>query len=492
MTSPQGGGSEYIADYEQHAYQQGQQKYSDVSNTWLVGDVLNQVMSQAYAKQEAAKYGQQQAQVLSADQELREKPGQLGNTHYLSFEHKEMDRFVKENFDPTAVHDVGRIYHGHGEKFLDFAEQIKQAARKTEQTWQGEAGDAMRAHVTQLADHMAHSGNAAQLTANQIGLQAEAGERAKNSMPEVVEFDMKQELKNYFSDPNPFTAVSRANEIVEKQEKSQAAHAEAAQVMSTMEGDFGQAAAQTPAFVPAPRGPEDTGRPPESQLPIGSVDPSTSISGSTPSGTHSAWAGSTPSPSGSSSVPSSNLGGSTPPVPPSSTNPVWTTPGGSVPDTRWNPQTGKWERRNPYNGNWAPLPPNQQRPGPGGGVGRSGGPGGGTGRLGGAGGIGRPGGLGGGVGRLGGLGAGGAGNQLGAGGRAGVGGLGAAGSAGVGGSGSAGGRGGAGMAGAGAAGRGQGGRSEEDDEHENKYVLDTEEAWEDLGLPKVAPPVFGE
>ncbi|MER7013380.1 PPE domain-containing protein [Saccharopolyspora sp. NPDC000359] len=494
MTSPPSGGNEYIADYEHQAYQQGKKEYSGVSDMPIFGDVMSQALSQAYAKKEAAQYGQQQARALSVDQELREKPGKLGNTHYLSFEHKEMDRFVKENFDPTEVHDVGRIYHGHGQDLLEVAEEYRRAVEKTEETWQGEAGDAMRAHVTQLAEHMSHSGNAAQLTGNQIGLQAEAGERAKNSMPEVIEFDMKQELKNYFSDPNPFTAISRANDIMEKQEKSQAAHAEAAQVMSTMEGDFGQAAAQTPAFVPAPRGPEEVGQPPETRQPIGSINPTTNISStpnSTPSSTQSAWT--TPTSPGSPSVPSPPGGSNPPSIFPSTTNPVWQqNPVGGGTDTRWNPQTGKWERRNPYNGNWAPLPPNQQRPAPGGGTGRPNGPGGG-------GSLARPGGGGGaGGGRLGGIGGGGvggAGNQLGAGGRAGVGGLGAAGTAGVGGSGSAGGagaRGGAGMAGAGAAGRGHGGKSEEDNEHESKYVLDTDEAWEDLGLPKAAPPVFGE
>ncbi|TDD49188.1 PPE domain-containing protein [Saccharopolyspora elongata] len=474
MTSPPGGGSEYIADHEHSAYEQGKQEYAGASNVPIIGNVLTDVLSKAKATAEASKYGQEQAKALSVDQELREKPGSLGNTHYLSFEHKEMDRFVRENFDPTAVHDVGRVYHGHGAKFLEFAEQIRQAATKTEHTWQGEAGDAMRKHVTQLADHMSHSGNAAQLTANQVGMQAEAAERARNSMPEVVEFDMKQELKNYFSDPNPFTALSRANDIVEKQEKSQAAHQEAAQVMSKMETDFGTAAAQTPAFVPAPRGPEEQpGTSEPSQNTIGSINPS-----STPASTQSAWSGpntSTPQ----YSPPSS------PNVPPSSTNAVWQqSPPASPPsDTRWNPNTGQWERQNPYNGRWAPLPPNQQRPGPGGpGGGRPGGAGGmGGGRGGGPGGAGRVGGVGGG--------------QLGAGGRAGIGGLGAAGGAGAGGAGAggaAGGRGGAGMAGGGAAGRGQGGKSEEDDEHESKYVVDTDEAWDDLGLPKVAPPVFGE
>ncbi|MGW3469573.1 hypothetical protein ACWDKQ_14135 [Saccharopolyspora sp. NPDC000995] len=474
MTSPSGGGSEYIADHEHSTYEQRRQQYAGLADIPLVGDALTKALSRAQAAQQAAKYGQQQAAALSVDQELREKPSELGNTHYLSYGHAELARFVQENFDPAAVHDVGRIYHDHGQKFLDFAERIRQAAAKTQDTWEGAAGDAMRAHVTQLADHMSHSGNAAQLTGNQIGLQAEVGERARNSMPDVVEFDLKGELKDYVSDPNPFTAISRANAIVEKQQKSQAAHQEAAEVMSKMESDFGSAAAQTPAFVPAPRAPEEqTSTPPQQQQhTLGSIDSSISTSGK-PSSTHSAWVGPTPS-LPPHSPPSS------PPVPPNSTIPVWqqgmVSPG---PDTRWNPQTSQWERRNSYSGRWAPLAPDQQRPGPGGGPGAGGGrPGpGGAGRGGGMGGAGR---------------IGGAGGSLGAGGRCGVGGLGAAGGATAGGTGAAGARGGAAMAGGGAAGRGQGGKSEQDEERATKYVLDTDEVWEDLGLPKVAPPVFGE
>ncbi|WP_152528360.1 PPE domain-containing protein [Saccharopolyspora rectivirgula] len=113
-----------------------------------------------------------------------------------------------------------------------------------------------------------------------------------------------------------------------------------------------------------------------------------------------------------------------------------------------------------------------------------------------AGGLGAGAGAGGRAGFGGGAGAGGragAGGGLGAGGRAGVGaGAGAGGAAGAAGN-AAGGRGASATAMGGAAGaRGQGGKGEDDLEHENKYMVDTDEAWEDLGLPKVAPPVLGE
>ncbi|GAB3294491.1 hypothetical protein [Parasphingorhabdus pacifica] len=494
MSTPDGGppgpqqpGSEYIADYEEQALQENQQQYSGLQHSMPLGTgaPLAHAMSAMKTDQQTTAYGQQQATQLSAEQELRERPGALGSTHYLSFEHKQLASFVRDNFDTGTVHEVGRLYHDHGSKLIEFSDRIRTAAQKTEQNWTGDAGNAMRAHVTQVAEHMGHSGGAARLTANQVGMQAESGERAKNAMPEVIEFDLKNELVNYASDPNPFTAVSRANDIVEKHEQSQQAHQQAAEVVTTMEGDFGEAAAKTPAFVPAPPEPGDQGdaTPKQANPPASSFQTPT-----TPAGTSSSWAGGGGVGSGVGSGVGGGTGGATgggnytlpanssPPA--AGTGSAWA-PGGDGGQNgyRQNPQTGQWERRNPYNGRWAPMPPGQVPPGAGvGAAGAMGGAGGG------ARGVRAPA-------------AGGPGGQLGAGGRAGAGpvpgaGAGAGAGTGAGGAGGSGGRGAMGGAGGGARG-GQGG-GEDEDEHQTKYVLEGDEAWDDLGLPKVAPPVFGE
>ncbi|QUH00244.1 hypothetical protein HUO13_04950 [Saccharopolyspora erythraea] len=513
MTSPYEG-SEYVADREQHAYEQAREQnrgLEDIPLLGNVGNVIAEVKSRVDAQKAASEYARQQAQALSENQELRERPAALGGTHYLSFEHKELDRFVKENFDPGAVHDVGRTYHGHGQTLIDFSNRIRQAATRTEQTWQGQAGDAMRAHVTGVADRMGSSGQAAQLTANQMGMQAEAAERARNSMPEVVEFDLRKEMAGVAASGDPFTMISRVNDMVEKHEKSQAAHTEAAQVMQTMEGSFGEAAAGTPSFAPPPPPPIEptncelrseyrptsTFKEPNETTSTTTSTTSTSTNNTTgtPATTQSSWARvGTDDPT---SLPRDTTGR------PTTTTPEWlqhtstSRPGQS--DMRWNEKTGQWERRNPYNGRWAPVPPGQQQgrggppgagsgrgtPGPGGGRAGGGGAGGGSGR-----------GVGGGVGaggRVGGVGGVGAGGQLGAGGRAGAGALGGVGAGGGSATGSGAGSGrGAGAMGAGAGGRGGQGDSEEDQEHQNKYMVETDEAWDDLGLPQVAPPVFGE
>lgn len=126
------------------------------------------------------------------------------------------------------------------------------------------------------------------------------------------------------------------------------------------------------------------------------------------------------------------------------------------------------------------------------GAGGYGGAGGGVvgGAVGGFGGGGAGSGYGSGYGARGGAGAG-AGQSVGAGGRSGMGQAPGAARGGVlGGTGAAGGSaGGRGMMGGMGGARGAGG--EEDEEHENKYMVETDEAWEDLGLPRTAPPVIG-
>ncbi|WP_344682293.1 PPE domain-containing protein [Saccharopolyspora taberi] len=159
----------------------------------------------------------------------------------------------------------------------------------------------------------------------------------------------------------------------------------------------------------------------------------------------------------------------------SSTNPVWNNP--TQPPNQWPDRTGPTGPNRPGPG----IPP-VVGPVPGGssGPGRPGGPGAGGGRGGAGGGTGAGGRSGAGAGR----------GALGPGGQSGVGAGG--GRAGAGGDVGAGGRGGAGMAGAGAGARGRGQEGEDDLEHETPEYLKGDQGVFDDGLPKVAPPVFGD
>ncbi|MDR7301214.1 hypothetical protein [Haloactinomyces albus] len=493
MTSakPEYGKYEYIANRERQAYvdaggvEAHQKAVSDAAHANNAAARAQRAEAKTHAAQVAAEYGQQQAKTLSEGHQLWDKPSALGATHYLSYSHKELARFVRENFDPVAVHDVGRYYGRVGNDLVEFSGRIRQAAMKTEESWKGTAGDAMRTHVTAVSDGMGRTGEAAQLTANQLGMQAEAGERARNAMPEEVEVDTATELKNNAQNPDPVAAQQQANALAEKQEKARVAHAEAAQVVSTMESDFGTAAASTPKFAPPPPPPGDDGGSGGSSggtAPVGGFT-SPAGSGGSAASTYSASA------AAPSVAPPASGGGSTPPLSPAGsgtqapagTSPSWAKPGSSLPPGavrgpdgtvyRQDPRTGQWMRQNPHNGRWAPVPPGQQVPGggrAGGGVAGGGRPGGGFGPRGSA-----------------------PGTPMAPGGRSGsalpgspTSGTPAAGTT----SSSSSARGGRMPMGA-MGGQNQQGGDEE--EHERKYVLDNDDLGDELGLPRVAPPVLG-
>ncbi|RCW45322.1 hypothetical protein DFQ14_103293 [Halopolyspora algeriensis] len=496
MTSgePEYRSHEYIADRERQAYVDAggvEAHRMAVSGTAAMDHAVGRAQ-RAEAKREAAQvaaeYGHQQAATLSGNHRLHEKPADLGATHYLSYPHRELSRFVRENFDPVAVHDMGRYYHKVGNDLIEFSGRIRKAAAKTEESWQGAAGDAMRSKMAQVADHMGHSGEAAQLTANQLGMQAEAAERARNAMPEEIEVDTAAALKENAQNPDPTSSPQQANALAEKQERARAAHEEAARVVSTMESDFGTAAASTPKFAPPPPPPGDdggSGPTSGSTAPVGGFTSPGGSGGAAP--TYSA----STAPSGAAPP---AAGGSTPPLAPSGsgaqapagTSPSWASPGSSLPPGavrgpdgtiyRQDPRTGQWMRQNPHNGRWAPVPPGQQVPG--GGRAGSGASGGGTARPGG--GFG-PRGSGGSV----------PGSTMTPGGRAGSALTGspasptsAAGAA----PSSSQARGGRMPMGA-MGGQNQQGGDEE--QHERKYLLEADEIGGDLGLPRVAPPVLG-
>ncbi|PRW63235.1 PPE domain-containing protein [Actinopolyspora mortivallis] len=501
---------EYVADKEKEAYQQHYDSgpsQQDAGAFGFLTDAMDRLRAHSEADQAAQQYVRQQASSVAPEMRMRQRPADLGCTRYEAFPHKELVRFVREDFDPSSVHDMGRYYNQVGKDFIDFAERIHRAAARTEQSWTGSAGDAMRARVTTLSEHMGHSGQAAQLTANQIGMQAEAGEQARNSMPEDPEFDLKSELLDLASNPNPFTAVQRANEIREKAEQAQRAHQEAAQVMGTMERSFGETAEKTPRFTPPPESPDgdSSGTGPTGVDGTGTGTGSGTAGGFGASGGYSGPVGGGP-PAGTSSagtgvgtVTPTTSGPNTgqPPVSstnqPSTTTPSWSSPGntgGSQPGVvrgpdgtlyRQDPRTGQWMRQNPYNGRWAPVPPGGTVPG----TGRVGGGSGGytPGRTGGY----APGRAGG----SGGFGPGAGSNPLGPGGRAGVGPTPASPTSSASGAAApSGSNRGAGRTPVGA-GAGNNSNGAEDEEHERKYVLDSDEIGDDLGLPRVAPPVIG-
>ncbi|GAA0511694.1 hypothetical protein [Saccharopolyspora thermophila] len=393
-----------------------------------------------------------------------------GNTdeimRQVGFNHPEKYKQIHEGKGPDDLsRSVGIWQSEIGGQFDEVYRILEEANSTAKIAWEGQAAEEHGSSMQPMSQFILDAKGVSESVGKSAEQQVDNFSRVKNSMPEPVEVTATD---NLLEKGGAWLVGSETD--LQKQEREATEKAQEAKRHYDNYNESTSNVSQNLAFYPkAPQiaydpGGGDTGSNPTVNTPtnpsaigsrqvntgnysIGDVGPGVgpgsgsgtgSGSGSTPAQSSSQWA--TP-PTGTGGINMPNTG---------------TGPGAGVPNT------------STFGGSIFPT-----GPGTGAGAGRGGMGAGAGGR-----------GLGAGAGR---------GPGIGAGGRAGVGGLGAGSGAGAsGGVAGAGGRGGAAGAMGGAAGRGRGKEGEDDLEHENKYWVDNDDAWDELGLPKVAPPVFGD
>lgn len=345
--------------------------------------------------------------------------------------------------------------------------------------WTGSAAEGSRAALAKVGEFSGMTGDHFTATGEVLQAQTSAASEAKARMPDPVEYDPKKMFTDALKSGSLLQLAALPATMPMQRAKSENAKAEAVQVMQSRDDAMRSATGTMPAFAEMPTVTHDQGTATStsrtSSVTTSTVNPdsgvgttgtpgtgnngTTDTSGTTSTSWTAPTAVATPP-----SAPPVNLPPSGPPAPP--TTPPWALPPGAKPPTGRPPQSGRH----------LPPPPGTRPPGIGTPPGR-GGTGGGPGGAGG-GRPGMPGGPGGmpsgmpGRGAAPGFGPTGTPGQAGG---AGQGGRGAAGTPGV-------------MGGAGAGGgQGQGG---EDQEHKAKYLIPTDEYFDDNRL--VSPPTIGE
>ncbi|WP_436492749.1 hypothetical protein [Actinokineospora sp. HUAS TT18] len=452
-----------------------------------------------------------QARQLAAGVDTRPPPG-MQQSNYMSYDHSALKPMVTEGVDADQVGEMGDLYLSAGNAMAKFQTDVAAAINNSQADWQGQAGDQARKFMADVGNWVGRAGQSAQLAGTQTSIQAAALAEAKNSMPEEKPFDVDAANRDLATTTNPIDMVRKYATYMNDYRESQAAHAEAARVVSTYDGALGSSSTM-PAFAPPPTmgggGTGDPGDPGDGsgvKKPTGNgVDINGTGSGT---GSGSSGSGSTGSgPSGSNPPPGSGPGpgggpgsggpGGTNPIPPVPGGGGGTNPGGFEGGLPPGPGGGGPQipggGGGQHPGGFPPggMPPmgggqmgpgfggDSERTGRGGGGGAGGragfGPGGGAGGLGSGGGVGR--GVGSGSMPGGGVGAGALAAE-----HAATGGRGGAGMAGRGGAG-------AGMGGGMGGGRGQGG---EDEEHQRPSYLVEADPDAMFGTDEMtAPPVIG-
>lgn len=434
---------------------------------------------------------------------LEKPPVPEPTANYPAHQHEDMKRQVEENFNPGLAGEIADEWRSIGTTFTQLAVDFQVIVSGSESGWTGSAGEGVRAALAKVGKFSDMTGDHFTTTATALHNQTTAASEAKARMPEPVEYDPKKMFTDAIGSGNLLALAALPVTMPAQKAKSEAAKAEAVQVMRSRDDAMRSATSAMPAFAEIPAVTQDQGTSTStsrnSSVSTHAVDPNTRSgtpgTNRTDTGgtTNTSWAAPpavTPPPTVTPPVtPPVNLPPSGTPAPP--VQPPWVSPpppgvrppaGGQPPHRRPVPPPGLrppgFRPGPPGGGGGTPPGRGPGVPGRGPGV-----PGGGPGALGGRPGVpGMPGAPGGGRGAVGGFG------PLGAGGQAGFGPTGGAPGAGPAGQG---GRGAAGTPGAMGAGAGAGaGQGAEDQEHKAKYLIPTDDYFDDERL--VAPPTIGE
>jgi hypothetical protein len=316
---------------------------------------------------DANKYNDRRiAQLQSGDREYMDGIPPSDN-NYPAIDHQKL----KQDVDVIQAEGIISYKDGYDELrrlFLDLSNELSEAVGKSKQGWEGGAADHAHGYFTSLSTWADANSENAELASRIISEEADAATRARNSMPEPIPFNLEQEMDNWSL--NPFSFHDQVDQTIEKMYKSQAAHQEAAQVMTQYDNDLYQAGNKQPVFAEPPKF-EDAGGSSNDTGSSGVIrinDPSTSASGYT--GGPGGPGGSVPTGGGSVNVPSSPAGNPPPIAPGLSTGvkqPGTTQPSG------WSPSrpTAPPLRRNnpnqfgPGNPGYGPMPMGPTGGGPG-------------------------------------------------------------------------------------------------------------------------------
>ncbi|WP_258347962.1 PPE family protein [Saccharopolyspora gregorii] len=462
----------------------------DAGASWLGYETTAQ--REARERAEAAEQSGERRRDVLADRNDQlhaggefDPPSITERENWQSYSHHELYETNERSLDPAKAQEVAEAWRRIGTALAEIGPDLdREASGAIAGGWEGEAADVATASAEPLVQWMSDGGQAFQLTGNKVEQAGSAAGQVKAMVSAPQDYSIGRTLAAGI--PGGFVGggVDALAQMRERQEAERAAQETMQRVLTPTYDDVDRTVPVYPGLDGTPLPPPPPAEPPPVAPPPPPVDPqdrgrSGGSSGAERPG-HDRSGGADRPGTGS-------------PDGPAGSDPSW------VPDQR---PDGTPER----------VPPGGQRvpppvlpgpvPLPGGGL--PGGPGGGPGDRGGGRGAGAPalGGPGAGGRSTGGPGgrpgggtpgtrAGGTGDQPGPGGRAGVGAGSGAGARGIPAGGPAaatsGARGGAG--GAGAARRGEGG---EDYEHERPgWLEEQDDVWME-GMPKTAPPVFGE
>jgi hypothetical protein len=240
-----------MAPAERDAYLQKKADEGVDPGNWLFGP-LQQWVAQQKAKNQSQELGDKNVADATKGRDVEYVQGlNAPNSDYKGNDHTQLQAYLDSNLDVEQVSEVSTAYHKVHQVFDKFATSMNTAVNASKGTWEGTAATNAQQYFTSLGTWSDANSQNAKLASETVYDQGQAASTAKNSMPAPIPFSWKDEFSNWATS-NPFSLPDNVDKSLQKQKDSQAAHDEAAGVMSTYDKNLYQAASKQPAFAPPP------------------------------------------------------------------------------------------------------------------------------------------------------------------------------------------------------------------------------------------------
>ncbi|WP_162788748.1 hypothetical protein [Amycolatopsis albispora] len=246
------------------------------------GNIFADPTAMADAAATAQAYSTARGQALMHGQTFREGLD-ASDQDYLGISHAQLYTMAHTG-NGEKVDQKGRILAKTRDTLKTLSDDLHAAVNNEQAVWQGEGAAQVHSFVKQSATWVDGASHGVDLASNRYSQQSAAVVNAQNSMPEPVPFNQAEEMakaKAAFQSGGfdaSMQGVKALEEMSAKQEASQAAHQQAAQVMHTMDNTLYETGSTQPSFAAPPT--------------LGGGQPSTPVAGPSVVG------GGTPGPTG--------------------------------------------------------------------------------------------------------------------------------------------------------------------------------------------------
>ncbi|MEC3978579.1 hypothetical protein [Amycolatopsis sp. H20-H5] len=240
---------QYEADY----YAQTQQKLQQGNSHFGAEDRPDVDQgTKAQTEKSAADYSVSQGDHLLQGQTTRgDAPAPEDN--YPSKPHQELYNMVHTGLDTGDIDARGRVSNEFANWLAGVSNDFTDAAGASDSLWQGSAAGNANNYFQNTAGHAEQTGSALQLTSNRYSQQSAAAHYAKTNMPEPTHFDQNAEMDKavkQFAAGDLVSSTNTMNAISGKQQKADADHQQAVQIMQGLDNTYHGTATTQPTYNP--------------------------------------------------------------------------------------------------------------------------------------------------------------------------------------------------------------------------------------------------